>query len=120
MIETTSTEAVVKSENPADAVSKTKTIYDVSYREIIFRQFVAGAARTLGSLLLYIVFFAIVVQILSRTIWPLVEPFVDQYLSALSTFNTLNSQSQNDSSSPSLNLDQIQQILEQYNQRQLR
>lgn len=60
-----------------DNVTKEKTIYQVSPWEIIWRNFLAGMARSLGSVILYAVVLTIISQIFMKLFWPQIEPLVD-------------------------------------------
>lgn len=60
-----------------DNLTKEKTIYQVSPWEIFWRNFLAGMARSLGSLILYAVVLTIVSNIFMRFFWPQIEPLVD-------------------------------------------
>ncbi len=60
-----------------DNITKEKTIYQVSPWEIFWRNFLAGMARSLGSLILYAVVLTIVSNLFLRFFWPQIEPLVD-------------------------------------------
>lgn len=63
-----------------DNVTETKTIYQVSASEIMWRNFLAGMSRALGGMVIYFVVAFIVGQVFLTFIWPVLEP----------TFNNLN------------------------------
>lgn len=66
-----------------DEISATKTssksIYDVGWGELFFRNFVAGMARTLGSLFLYGLVIFLVANFFMQQIWPQIEPALSGY-----------------------------------------
>lgn len=90
MVTTDQQAAVVKSSHPADKVNTTTTMYDVSGWEIFWRNFLAGASRTLGSLVLYILFFAVVVNLFVNIVLPKIQPFLDGYMKAIDTLDAFS------------------------------
>lgn len=62
-----------------DQLSKSKTIYDVGWNELFWRNFVAGMARTIGSLLLYAVVLFFLTSIFLQRVWPILEPVLESF-----------------------------------------
>lgn len=71
-----------------DAITSSTSIYQVSPGEIIWRNFLAGASRALGTLVIYVVFLLIGYWFLSRTILPIFLPLMQQSLKALETLES--------------------------------
>lgn len=82
-------EAITSSIEKPDQHSDTKTMYDVSATEIFFKNFIAGAGRALGGIVLYLLFFGLIAGIFTTYIWPHVEPFIIEYQQALQGINSL-------------------------------
>ncbi len=78
--------ATVISEHPDDRSGKLKTIYSVSSWTIFWRNFLAGASRALGSILIYLVFFAITSYLTLQFVWPHVQPLFHGYTQFLQLF----------------------------------
>lgn len=87
-------EAINNSIEKPDLVSSTKTMYDVSTSEIFIKNFIAGAGRAMGSIILYLLFFGIIAGIFTTYIWPYVQPFVAEYQEALQGINSLTKTTQ--------------------------
>ncbi len=56
-----------------------RSIYDISFKTLVWKNFVAGASRAAGGLLFFTIFFIILGIIAAHTIWPPVEEFVDTF-----------------------------------------
>ncbi len=67
-----------------DSPSVTKpqdTLYTVPLSQVIFRNFLAGFSRTLGGLILYLVFIAVIGYISFTFIMPQLQPLLDTFSS---------------------------------------
>jgi hypothetical protein len=84
--------AFQQSIEPQDKFTPQKTIYDVSYGELITRNFLAGVSRAIGGILLYAIFLAIATVIFLTYAWPQFEPFVDEYRQAVQMLNKQDQQ----------------------------
>jgi len=62
-----------------DQIAKSKTIYDVGWGELFWRNFVAGMARTIGSLLLYGIVLFFLTNIFLQRVWPMIEPVLESF-----------------------------------------
>ncbi|NCN82399.1 MAG: hypothetical protein GW947_00365 [Candidatus Pacebacteria bacterium] len=60
--------------NPDQLPGTHKTIYEASFGEIFVRNFVAGMARTLGGLFLYIVVLFFLGNLFLQQVWPVLQP----------------------------------------------
>ena len=74
----TQQESVVKSEATEDRSGTIKTIYQAGAGEIFWRNFLAGASRALGGILLYIIFLFLVGVVFLQIIWPRIQPLFDR------------------------------------------
>ncbi len=72
-----------------DQLTKSRTQYDVHWRELITRNFVAGFSRSLGMILGQIIFFVVVLALLSRFVLPTLTPLLDSFQNATDIFNQL-------------------------------
>ncbi|MFC1626761.1 hypothetical protein ACFL1P_00995 [Patescibacteria group bacterium] len=70
-------QAVSQSELKDDQAGKTKTIYEVSTSEIIWRNIIAGASRAFGGIIMYILFLSVISVFLTQFILPKVMPFIN-------------------------------------------
>lgn len=57
-----------------DQLTKSKTMYDVGTGEIIWRNFLAGMSRALGSMVIYFAVVLFLGNIFLNYIWPSLEP----------------------------------------------
>ena len=55
------------------------TLYSSSYVSIIFKNFLAGFARALGSLVVYVVFLIIMSQVFIQYVYPQLEPYLEVF-----------------------------------------
>ena len=67
-------ELIVKNEDGADRVSKTKTIYDAGAGEIFWKNFLAGFSRTIGGIFVYLIFFLILSNLFLNFLLPKISP----------------------------------------------
>ena len=79
-------QTVVRSEHPEDHIGKLNTLYSVSSWTILWRNFLAGASRALGSIFIYLIFFAITSYFTLQFVWPQIKPLLDSYTQFLQLF----------------------------------
>ena len=84
-------QAIINTSSPSDRISSTKTMYDVGAWEIFIKNFIAGAGRAFGNIVLYLLFFGIIVNIFIKIILPQLQPFITEYREALEPITRLNS-----------------------------
>lgn len=60
-----------------DQVTKTKTIYDVSASEIIWRNFLAGISRAVGGMVVYFLVAFLLGHVFLTFVWPILEPSIE-------------------------------------------
>jgi len=66
---------------PTQIQSKSeRTLYNSSLTSIFFRNFFAGFSRSLGGLILYVIFVYIGYQLLVTRFLPLVQPYLQAFL----------------------------------------
>lgn len=75
----------------SDRTSKTRTLYDASTQEIIWRNFLAGMSRGLGGIMIYLLFFFVIATFFLQFVWPHLEPFLSSYTSLVESVTSLNS-----------------------------
>lgn len=97
--EITGDKAVIKSEQPEDQAGQLATIYSVSGWQIIWRNFLAGISRALGSVFVYVIVLTITGYLFSQIILPVIQPLIDQYLGALDAVSSLQELNQSRESS---------------------
>ncbi|PIR61376.1 MAG: hypothetical protein COY81_04320 [Candidatus Pacebacteria bacterium CG_4_10_14_0_8_um_filter_43_12] len=61
-----------------DQISKTKTLYEVGAWEIFWRNFLAGASRTIGGLVIYLAVLYVLSNIFIAYVWPVIQPVFQQ------------------------------------------
>lgn len=86
---------IVKSEDGGDRVSKTKTIYEASAVEILWKNFLAGVGRGLGGVFVYLIFLFVVVGVFINTVLPQIMPMFENYMSIFKSLGSVNSIPQN-------------------------
>ncbi len=97
---------------PDRQLQQEKTLYSSSYTSIFFRNFIAGAARSLGGIILYLVFMFFAGYLFTTYILPELQPVLD-------SFDTINQLGELQTSQPSLqgqpqiSPEQIDQVLQQ-------
>jgi len=73
----------------ADRVTGERTIYDVSWGELVGRNFVAGMSRALGGLLFNVVLIVILGTLAVRYVWPQLQPVVENLRQSYQTLYDL-------------------------------
>ncbi|HOZ03204.1 MAG TPA: hypothetical protein PKX78_01770 [Candidatus Woesebacteria bacterium] len=66
----------------ADRIGRNRTIYDVGWRELVVKNFVAGLSRAVGGLVLNLVFFVIIGSFVFQLFWPQAQATIDSLLQA--------------------------------------
>lgn len=87
-----------------DALKNGKTVYDVSYKELVWRNFLAGMSRSIGMVFVQFVFFVVIAGILAQLVLPRVMGVFSPYLETLQSLQGGNQQMQQ-------NLDSLMQML---------
>jgi hypothetical protein len=80
-------QATLAEEAPADRITKTKTLYDVSLFQIFLRNFVAGLSRALGGIILYLAMVGVATYLFILYAWPQIKPMVGSYQNMLNIFS---------------------------------
>jgi len=78
-------ELIVKSEDKSDRVGNTKTIYSAGVGEIFWKNFLAGFARTIGGIFVYLIFLFLISIGFISFILPRIAPILDSYLNMFQT-----------------------------------
>lgn len=87
-----------------DTLKKGQTIYDVSYKQLVWRNFLAGMSRAVGMVVVQFLFFAIIAGFVAQFVLPQIMGLFGGYMDTLTTLQGGASQSQ-------FNLDSIRDIL---------
>ncbi len=66
----------------ADRIGKNRTIYDVGWRELVLKNFVAGMSRAVGGLVLNLLFFVIIGSFVFQLFWPQAQATINSLLQA--------------------------------------
>lgn len=98
----------------SDQIDKNKSIYDVSGFEVFWRNFIAGASRTLGGLILYILIFVGLASVVNKYMMPYILPLVETLQTSVNSLNQLNS-GKNQVVDETLNKPELQNILNNIN-----
>jgi hypothetical protein len=72
-----------------DKITDEKTIYAASYSDIFRRNFVAGAARALGSLLFQVLFVVVLANFFVTYAWPYLQPLMQSLTTVSRTLQNL-------------------------------
>lgn len=73
------TQQIIASEHPNDRIGKTKTIYQMSAWSIFWRNFLAGFSRSLGGLIIYVIFLLVIGYLSYQTLLPRLLPIFQSY-----------------------------------------
>ena len=73
-----------------DLVSKTKTIYEAGAGEIFWKNFLAGFARGLGGVFVYLVFLLILSGVIYKFVWPQLMPMITTYSNLIKSFESIS------------------------------
>ena len=84
-----------------------------SLGDIAAKNFVAGASRALGSIVIYLLFLGVMFVIFSTFIWPRLEPYVTTYTNAMESLQTFQQVGQ-PGVGQSVDTMQLQDLLEAY------
>ena len=83
MIDTTKlTKTVEEFGQAGDTLGRGRTIYDVSWRELVARNVVAGISRAMGGLVLNMVVLVALGSFIFRLIWPQAQTTINSLLQA--------------------------------------
>jgi len=82
-------ELIQKGEYPEDRLNRTKTIYEVSSSEIIWRNFLAGFSRGSGAIIAYVLFFGLISFLVTQFIWPVIGPLIGDLLDMTKSLQNL-------------------------------
>lgn len=104
---------------PDRSDQKDKSLYSASWASIFFRNFLAGAAKALGGIIMYILFLYLIARVVSTYVLPQITPLID----TLQTLVQLQSQQQNQLQAPGAGAiqvtpEQIDQAIKQLQQNQ--
>ncbi len=79
------TDMLTRVENLADEdkLGKSKTIYDVSYKQLVWRNFLAGMSRSAGMVVVQFLFFAVIAGFVAQFVLPQVMGMFDGYMGTL-------------------------------------
>ena len=69
--------------------NKSRSIYDATAGEIFWKNFLAGAGRSLGGIIFYLLFILIIGSVFLRYLAPIVSPFMDQLNSISGSLNRI-------------------------------
>jgi hypothetical protein len=56
-----------------------RSIYDVPFKTLVWKNFIAGMSRAAGGLLFFTIFFVILGLIAAHTLWPPIQDFVETF-----------------------------------------
>jgi hypothetical protein len=89
-----------------------KTLYNSSYPAVFFRNFLAGFARALGGLFIYLIFLAISLYSFAKYIYPEIKPIISSF-EKISQFQN-NFQPGQTGTTPQLNSNEVKEFLNQF------
>lgn len=93
-------------------VNKANTIYSSSYGSIILKNFLAGAARSFGTVIIYAIFLGISLYGFSQYVWPKFEPII----SSIEKISTMTQSAPSDQDNGvKLDPETVNQILQNVN-----
>jgi len=73
----------------ADRINGNKSLYDASYSEIFWKNFLAGASRSLGGIIIYALFIFGVFGLMIRFFAPLITPALEQLNNVSGSLNRI-------------------------------
>ncbi len=77
-----------------DTLSKGQTIYDVSYKQLLWRNFLAGMSRAVGMVVIQFLFFAVIAGFVAQFVLPQVMGLFGGYMDTLNSLRGGANQSQ--------------------------
>ncbi len=83
----------VFADQKSDQFSATKTLYDASVMSIFWKNFVAGFARALGGMIIWLVLILFSGFLFANYVWPQIHPFLTSYQQLFESFSALPSSS---------------------------
>ncbi len=72
-----------------DQINQTKSIYAASAAEIFWKNFLAGFGRALGGIFIYLIFFAILINLFLTYALPQIKPLYEEYMKAVQTIGQM-------------------------------
>ena len=87
-----------------DTLNKGQTIYDVSYKQLVWRNFLAGMSRAVGMVVIQFLFFAVIAGFMAQFVLPQIMGLFGGYIDTLGKLQGGANQSQ-------FSLDSIKQFL---------
>ena len=96
---------------PSDAAGHGKTIYDVSGFQVFSRNVIAGMGRAVGGTIVYLVGLFVLAYLFNRYVLPVVSPLIETLQDSMDTLQILTPKGE--SITPTVNQDQLQQIINQ-------
>lgn len=70
-----------------DRLSTQKTLYEASYSEIFWKNFLAGFGRSAGGLVIYAFFLSVLGGVLVKFVMPIITPMFNQLQSISNSLN---------------------------------
>lgn len=77
-----------------DKLDKSRTIYDVSHKELVWRNFLAGMSRAVGMVVVQFLFFVVLAGLVAQFVLPQVMGMFDGYMEMLAKFQGGTNQTQ--------------------------
>lgn len=68
-------------------------LYSVSYRELIWRNFLVGLSRAVGGVIIQFIFVVVILSLAARYLVPAIEDFADNLITSLNPFSNLQQRS---------------------------
>lgn len=88
-----------------DALKNGKTVYDVSYKELVWRNFLAGMSRSIGMVFIQFLFFVVIAGIAAQLVLPQIMKLFGGY------FTTINAIQGNNSGQMPIDFNTLQQMI---------
>lgn len=70
-----------------DRIDKVRTMFDVSITELMWRNFLAGVSRAVGSIVVYLIFATVGLWILAQVLLPIFGPFIENLNALMQSVN---------------------------------
>lgn len=75
-------ESLAKMADP-DYLGKQKSLYSVSYRELVWRNFLAGISRGIGGVIIQFLFFVVIMGLVAQLLMPMFGGLIESLTSAM-------------------------------------
>jgi hypothetical protein len=72
-----------------DMISKTKSLYDASFFEIFWRNFLAGFSKTLGAIFIYFLFIFLMGLLFFKLVFPIISPLLNKLTGMMDSLSTI-------------------------------